>query len=140
MIICTVIAKDRRGESVAARRIRAESCVAAKEIARKMFDELGIKYEYVYEKWCENAESKFTIIPQLSNGDWLPAFQVEAETSTAAALIASVKLEEQGMDYKYIYVHIPPQPGESKYTERPDPYPEFQYGSENIAAKQIGGV
>lgn len=80
---------------------------------------------------------KYKIIPQLSDGTWPPTFIIEAESSTAAANIAMDRFDKEGVDYKYIYVHIPPQPGESKYTKRPDLYPEFQYSSEKMNV--IGG-
>jgi len=84
-----------------------------------------------------NARSSFLIIPQLADGTWLPSFQVEAESSAGAAKIAMDRFEKEDVDYKYICVQTPPEVGESKYTKRPDLYPEFQYSSEKMNV--IGG-
>ena len=74
------------------------------------------------------------------NGKTVASFWAEGESCLAVKELARQKFAADGVKYDYIYTRKVGREGESKYTQRPDLYPEWQYGSENIAQKQIGGV
>lgn len=74
------------------------------------------------------------------DGKSVASFWAVSDDYLAVKEMARKKFDADGVKYDYIYTFKSWLDGEGKYTRHPFLYPELQYGSENIAQKQIGGV